>query len=333
MKRFYWSDSQDVLCWINSDHRRYSQFVGFRITEILELTEPHEWRYIPSKLNVADDATKWDGLPDLSIGSRWFQGPSFLWEGEEKWPSSTKRGGQTSTELLISLLAHHTSPEPIICLQNFSSWKRLQHVMGLVLWFITNCRLKTQRRIVNLGPLNNVELRTAESRLIQIAQQDGYPEEIHTLQSTLKLTAEPAKLLSKSSTLYKLTPWIDDRGIMRMKTRINACQFATEDAKNPIILPRKHHLTTLIIHHYHNKYHHQNHETVINELRQKYQIARLRTCYNQVRRNCQRCKNERAVPINPIMADLPPGRLEAFSRPFTHTGIDYFGPIEVAVGR
>ncbi|KXJ76372.1 hypothetical protein RP20_CCG009760 [Aedes albopictus] len=33
------------------------------------------------------------------------------------------------------------------------------------------------------------------------------------------------------------------------------------------------------------------------------------------------------------MADLPPARLAAFSRPFTHVGIDYFGPIKVSVGR
>ncbi|XP_062707792.1 uncharacterized protein LOC134288086 [Aedes albopictus] len=133
-----------------------------------------------------------------------------------------------------------------------------------------------------------------------------------------------------SDELFKIQIQIQ---IMRMKTRIAACQFATEDAKNPIILPRQHHITTLIINHYHNSYHHQNHETVINELRQKYQIARLRSCYSQVRQKCQRCMNERVKPTIPIMADLPPGRLAAFCRPFTHVGVDYFGPIEVVVGR
>ncbi|XP_053690927.1 uncharacterized protein LOC128739466 [Sabethes cyaneus] len=118
-----------------------------------------------------------------------------------------------------------------------------------------------------------------------------------------------------------------------MRTRIAACQYATEDAIKPIILPRKHCITSLIVTHYHNKYHHQNHETVINELRQRYQISCIRSCLNQIRKDCQRCKNENAAPNPPLMADLPPGRLAAFSRPFTHTGIDYFGPIEVAVGR
>lgn len=33
------------------------------------------------------------------------------------------------------------------------------------------------------------------------------------------------------------------------------------------------------------------------------------------------------------MADLPPARLAAFTRPFSYTGVDYFGPMTVAVGR
>ncbi|XP_065076503.1 uncharacterized protein LOC135700040 [Ochlerotatus camptorhynchus] len=57
-KRFFWTDARDVLCWLNSDHRRYSQFVAFRVSELLETTDVAEWRWVPTKLNVADKATK-----------------------------------------------------------------------------------------------------------------------------------------------------------------------------------------------------------------------------------------------------------------------------------
>ncbi|XP_065085825.1 uncharacterized protein LOC135707839 [Ochlerotatus camptorhynchus] len=332
-KKFYWSDSRDVLCWINSDHRRYTQFVEFRVTEILEATEVHEWRYVPSKLNVADDATKWNVLPDLSAESRWFNGPDFLWTTEDKWPQSAIRNESTDAELIANLSTHHVVPEPIICTADYSSWERLKKIVAWVLRFAANCRLKLQKLPTKTGPLVESELSAAEAYLIRIAQQDGYPEELSTLRNMPQIVGDLSPPLPKSSSLYKLTPWLDERGILRMRTRIAACQYATEDAKKPIILPRKHHITTLIISHYHNRYHHQNHETVINELRQKYQIGRLRSCFKQVRRDCQRCKNDGATPNPPIMADLPPGRLAAFSRPFTHTGVDYFGPIEVVVGR
>ncbi|GBP09550.1 hypothetical protein EVAR_76557_1 [Eumeta japonica] len=48
---------------------------------------------------------------------------------------------------------------------------------------------------------------------------------------------------------------------------------------------------------------------------------------------CRLCRVRRAQPVTPKMADLPGGRLAFRQRPFTHTGVDYFGPLEVTVGR
>lgn len=130
-----------------------------------------------------------------------------------------------------------------------------------------------------------------------------------------------------------MSPWLDEQGVLRMRSRIGACQFVSHDTKQPIILPRTHHITTLVIMHYHYKYHHCNHETVINELRQKFHIPRIRVAFTKARKGCQRCKNENAAPQPPFMADLPAARLAAFTRPFTYVGVDYFGPLEVVVGR
>ncbi|XP_055542826.1 uncharacterized protein LOC129728414 [Wyeomyia smithii] len=77
-ERFFWTDSKDVLCWLKSDHRRYNQYVAFRVSEILEASDIREWNWISTKQNVADEGTKWKGRPDLSASSRWFQGPAFL---------------------------------------------------------------------------------------------------------------------------------------------------------------------------------------------------------------------------------------------------------------
>ncbi|XP_055528075.1 uncharacterized protein LOC129720610 [Wyeomyia smithii] len=42
-KRYFWTDARDILCWLNSDHRRYSPYVAFRVSELLETTELSEW--------------------------------------------------------------------------------------------------------------------------------------------------------------------------------------------------------------------------------------------------------------------------------------------------
>ncbi|XP_055622898.1 uncharacterized protein LOC129766398 [Toxorhynchites rutilus septentrionalis] len=66
-RRVFWTDARDVICWLKSDHRKYSQFVAFRVGEILEVTNIEEWRWIRGKINVADEGTKWDGTPNFDV--------------------------------------------------------------------------------------------------------------------------------------------------------------------------------------------------------------------------------------------------------------------------
>ena len=86
MYNVFWTDSKTALSWLNSDHRKYSQFVAFRVTEILEFSSVKECRWIPSKQNVADEATKWSKFPEISNSCIWFQGPEFLTYSETEWP-------------------------------------------------------------------------------------------------------------------------------------------------------------------------------------------------------------------------------------------------------
>ncbi|XP_058826515.1 uncharacterized protein LOC131686265 [Topomyia yanbarensis] len=332
-RKVFWSDSQDVLCWIQSDHRRYSPFVAVRVSEILETTEMSEWRYVPTELNVADDGTKWNGVPDLTDQSRWFNSPKFVYLSEEYWPHPFKRLKTTELELRPSVLAHFVAGEPPIQVKDFSTWNRLVKVVALVKRFPNNCKLKHQKKPIVSGPLSNKELLSATSYIIRQAQQESYPDEMALLQHTQKNPEQFPTPIPKTSPIHQKSPWLDQYAILRMRGRIAACDYATEDAKHPIILSRDHHTTKLIIAHYHQKYHHQNHETVINEIRQKYSIPKLRMAYAKVRKECQHCMNDRIAPRVPIMADLPAARLDAFTRPFTHVGVDYFGPYEIVIGR
>ncbi|XP_061515249.1 uncharacterized protein LOC133393612 isoform X1 [Anopheles gambiae] len=54
-RRIFWTDSRNVMSWLKSDHRRYGPFVAFRVSELLESTVVKEWRWLPTKANVADE--------------------------------------------------------------------------------------------------------------------------------------------------------------------------------------------------------------------------------------------------------------------------------------
>ena len=53
-KWLLWSDSMDVLHWIRGQSRSFKPFVANRVAEIQTITEPAQWRHIPSQENPAD---------------------------------------------------------------------------------------------------------------------------------------------------------------------------------------------------------------------------------------------------------------------------------------
>lgn len=62
-RRVIWCDSSTVLAWLNPEHCHYNKIVAVRICEILTTAEQKNWRSVPSELNAADRATKWNGIP------------------------------------------------------------------------------------------------------------------------------------------------------------------------------------------------------------------------------------------------------------------------------
>ncbi|CAH0730951.1 unnamed protein product, partial [Brenthis ino] len=79
--------SESLACASNGQIT--SSFVAHRLGEIDELSKPNEWRYIPTKLNSADIATK--ETCDLSVlKNEWFYGPAFLRDRDTEWPVDTQ---------------------------------------------------------------------------------------------------------------------------------------------------------------------------------------------------------------------------------------------------
>ncbi|XP_055632634.1 uncharacterized protein LOC129773105 [Toxorhynchites rutilus septentrionalis] len=268
----FWSDSSTVLAWIRSDHRRYNKFVSFQIGEILSFSEPNEWKWVPSKLNAADAATKWENGSEIKSDGRWFLGPNFLRLTEEQWPK--EKSVSTTEEELRSVHTHwekeSTSLDSVSGQDYFVRWD-MYYALSTI-FYIKKCNSPSES-----GVLTREEIKGAEEALWKIAQSDDFFEEMKSLKETQGSPHDVHCIVAKSSSIYRAWPFIDDRGVLRMRGRISATQFASYEAKYPAILPRQHRITFLITDWYHRRFRHGNKESIVNEMHQRFEISKLRT--------------------------------------------------------
>ena len=54
----FWTDSKAVLGYINNTVKIFKAFVANRVQQIKEKTDVQQWRYVPTKENPDDDASR-----------------------------------------------------------------------------------------------------------------------------------------------------------------------------------------------------------------------------------------------------------------------------------
>ncbi|XP_055543372.1 uncharacterized protein LOC129728922 [Wyeomyia smithii] len=330
-RRVLWTDSEIVLAWLRSDSRKYQQYVGFRVAEILSTTDVKEWRKVESELNVADMATKWGGGPRFDANNPWFRGPKFLSEPESFWPK--QRTVPYSTEEEIRRVNFHEKIVPLMEINRFSCWEKLERTVAIVLRFVDNIRRKRRGEQLEFGVLKQGELFKAEITIYKQAQQEWYGKELGELNKINEQSQWKHSAVSRASSIFKLWPFLDQCGVMRVRGRIDTATWVPYAVRHPAILPQKSRITFLLADKFHRRFNHANRETIINEMRQEYHIPRMRALVANVAKQCALCRIHNAIPRPPPMAPLPNVRVTPFVRPFTFVGLDYFGPILVKLGR
>lgn len=137
--------------------------------------------------------------------------------------------------------------------------------------------------------------------------------------------------LRKSSRLYKLDPILQD-GILRIGGRLSKLAMP-EHFKHPAILPNTGHFSKLLLNHTHHLVGHCGKNQMLSKLRTNYWILKANQAARKISRDCILCRRWHGTAMHQKMADLPLMRITPDLPPFTHTGLDYFGPIEVKSGR
>lgn len=95
------------------------------------------------------------------------------------------------------------------------------------------------------------ELQRAELELIRLVQKECFSSEI----KMLKEKQDRGERVNKSSSLYKLDPFLD-KLVLRVGGRLRQSDLNTE-LKHPVLLKKKHFLTRLLVKHHHKESQHQ----------------------------------------------------------------------------
>ena len=126
----FWTDSTTVLQYIYNESQRFHCFVATHLQEMHELTKPDQWRFVPGKLNPADDGSRGLPIEVFKAKCRWLSGPDFLHQSVDQWPCTTitkvleeGKGGLTKQACQNVVAVDNGLSE---LLKRFSSWSKLQ---------------------------------------------------------------------------------------------------------------------------------------------------------------------------------------------------------------
>ena len=347
----FWTDSKVVLGYIANQTKRFHVFVANRVQRIQERTTQEQWHYVDTKSNPAYDASRGIRMQELVNGSRWINGAEFLWQDESHWPTaSVNDNKETEFDLspddpeikkAASFVTESIKSYPGLLsrLRYSSSWYRAKVAVAWCLRYLH--RLK--ERVVN-AKSNDIgdhmgkrreskpnlaveELPRAEILIIRVVQSETFDKEIEMLTSTKsKLSRSKGNpQVNKTGPMYKLDPFVDDNGILRVGGRLRRANL-NDDHKFPIILPKNDHVSRLIVRYFHENVKHQGRGITLNELRSNgYWIIQGTAAVSKCIAECTVCRKLRGATHEQKMADLPIDRMNP-SPSFTYAAVDYFGP-------
>ena len=166
--------------------------------------------------------------------------------------------------VLISEVATEKSPLKVIQTEHFNNFSSLQSLKRNIARIQKVIRKKeTGENDTNTSDsrITVEELRLAEVVILKSLQQRYFKEEIEILQSIKRRDAENNELernrlrnqkIKASSSLYRLDPFLDDEGILRVGGRLHKATLPFEE-KPPAINPKSSHITTLLIRQIHGE--------------------------------------------------------------------------------
>ena len=308
-----------MLGYLTNTKTRFTNYVERRIAAIKQLSNSSDWYYVSSADNPADQATR-STTPRQLASSNWFTGPKFLIEGGSldsrpfcKLPEVVKNTHVFSTK---SVKADDICSD---ILARTSSFKKASFIARRLLSWLHILDTIRQRRGVHLAPRNPFpSFSEGINCLICTTQARCYEEE--------KSALSRGESVPNTSSIFKFSPWIDHQGVIRMEGRLQNSALPW-NVSYPVLLPTRTDLARVIMLNFHEECYHQGSTVTRSAIQQAgFQLVGGSRLIKSVIRCCATCKRLRGRAQEQKMSSLPSTRVLVPERPFTHIGVDAFGP-------
>ena len=323
----FYTDSMTLLAWLRTTSRM-SVYVSNRVCKVRDRTEVIQWHYVPGADNPADIASR-GARPRALVKNRlWFEGPAFLLTGEKPEQPQLIEDQAVKDELIsyenqlrkVTLFCALVPPQPITefiiqYVQNRSLLQRSVRILSLVIRAVSILR----RAPVELGQAFRELWSGVLDALVLDHQAEHWPTEI----TALRRGETPRSLRS-------LRPYLDAKGIMRMRSRLGSCWWLDYESKNPVVIHGNGGLALQLLTHLHAETlgHSGGPSQLLGRSRVHFWITSGRRVARRAVDACVRCRRERQAVTRPEMADLHPTRLGGGRdlRAFKEVGVDMAGP-------
>ncbi|KRX71653.1 hypothetical protein T06_55, partial [Trichinella sp. T6] len=304
-KQVCWSDSSVALSWIKGDPRKWKTFVANRVQEIITLTEPSQWRYVPTADNPADRLSRGCTLERLLKDHLWWNGPDWLQQPESEWPRlsvvvSPEEARGTDPERRTTVALTTTLP-----------------AQGLQMVQPDQARRRRGERRGN-SSLTLLELQEAEKKWVREGQAGAFP---------IRRIGSGYTEWPKISQIASLSPFMDMEGLLRVGVRLTNAALPWCH-KHPLLLPPDGTIVALIVRRAHESELHAGVNQTLAALRRRYWVIRGRQAVKRCIRSCITCRRQDGRPFCPLMSELPVARVEP-TFPFGHVGLDFAGSLHV----
>lgn len=326
---FFWVDSTVVLCWLKSPPSAWTTFVANRVSKIQLATVNCSWNHIAGVQNPADLISRGTTANDIVASKLWWNGPDWLAQKMTEWPTAQLNSSQSMEALQEAKRTQTvavTATEELSFIDEYilkySNYYRMLRVTAYCLRFVRKCHRKFSEQPSTEPPtcyLTTDEIKSAELALIAMVQRQCFSNEWEQLQQR--------KPISPKSRLRWFHPFIDEHRVLRLGGRLSKSQLPY-DSKHQILLPSSHPISALLLRSLHLRQLHAAPQLLLAILRTRYWVIGARDIAKRITRNCVVCFRNRPKSIQQFMAELPTARVSA-ARPFTTTGVDYWGPIQV----